>query len=366
MILCVIADARSIHTQRWAAYFAKRGHTVHLITYDPSGVVIPGVTEHLAGSRWQNMYLSFWPRHFKIIRLVRQIKPDLIHAHFITKYGFHLPLLGNYPKIVSAWGDDILILPQSSRLLFYFTRFVLESVDIIYAISEDIRSHIIQDYRMPPKKVKYLPFGVETEIFLPSAIERELKNETIVFFSNRGFLPIYGMDIIVAAFEKAYREKPDIRLILKGDGPDKNKLKTIINKKKLSDVVKILDITDYSGVPQDLKGADVFISIAGRDGTPVSLLEAMATGLPSIASSVGGIPEWITDDVNGILIPPNNPDILAQKMVMLSDDSGKRNKLGENARKTILERGNWTDNMRKAERDYKELIKTFNPEKQNR
>ena len=91
MILLLIADGRSIHTQRWAEYFAQKGHEVHLITYNPMTRVINGVTEHVLVSRWNTLYLSFIPRHLAIKRLVKKIKPDLIHAHFIAKYGFHLP-----------------------------------------------------------------------------------------------------------------------------------------------------------------------------------------------------------------------------------------------------------------------------------
>ena len=129
MILCFIADARSMHTQRWVQYFGLAGHEVHLITYDPMNRVINGVTEHVLVSRWNTLYLSFIPRHLAIKRLVKKIKPDLIHAHFIAKYGFHLPDLKFRPSVVSAWGDDVLILPQKSRLIRYYTKKVLASVD---------------------------------------------------------------------------------------------------------------------------------------------------------------------------------------------------------------------------------------------
>ena len=135
MILCFIADARSIHTQRWAEYFAQRGNEVHLITYDPMGRNIEGVNEHVITSRWKNLYISFIPRHVSIKKLVKKLKPDLIHAHFIAKYGFHLLGLKAHPSVVSAWGDDILILPKKSRLIHRYTKKVLDSVDLVYTVS---------------------------------------------------------------------------------------------------------------------------------------------------------------------------------------------------------------------------------------
>lgn len=354
MIILLIADGRSIHTQRWAEYFAQKGHRVHLISYESMSRSVEGVTEHVLTSRWKNLYLAFIPRHLTILRLLNQINPDIIHAHFIAKYGFHLPFLGNYPKIVSAWGDDILILPKSSRLIFMFTKYVLTSVDLIYAVSEDIRSHIIHDFRISPEKVKYLPFGVDTVKFFPGKSTQK-DNTIITLFSNRGFLPIYGMDIILESFIIAHAKIPALKLILKGEGPDKEKIKKAVLEKKLEENVLFLDTTEYSEIPLELQKMDIFITAAGRDGTPVSLLEAMATGLPCIATSVGGIPEWIVDDSNGLIIPPFDSRILAEKMLQLAADKEKREFLGKNARDTIVRKGNWSLLMQIAENDYETL-----------
>jgi L-malate glycosyltransferase len=356
MILCFIADGRSIHTQRWMEYFAQHGHDVHLITYDPMDRTILGVTEYVITSRWKNLYLSFWPRHFAISRIVRKIKPDLIHAHFITKYGFHLPFLGNYPKIVTAWGDDILILPQTNKVLFSFTKYVLNSADLIYAVSRDIQKHIIHDFQIPEKKVHYLPFGVDTNQFSPSQDIPNEEKKKVVIFSNRGFLPIYSMDDVLKGFYLALQQNPDIWLILKGEGPDKEKIRLEIVRLDLESHVTILDKTEYDEVSCELKNIDIFITASVRDGTPVSLLEAMSTGLPCIATAVGGIPEWILDGENGILIPPASPEIIAQKILLLASDREKRKILGLHARNTILERGNWAVLMKSAESDYSTLI----------
>lgn len=359
MILLLIADGRSIHTQRWAEYFADKGHEVHLITYDPIGRSIAGVTEYVVASHLKNLYLSFWPRHFQIMKLTKKIRPDIIHAHFITKYGFHLPFLGKYPKIVSAWGDDILILPQSGRLLFYFTKYVLDSVDLIYAVSEDIRSHIINDYNIPQEKVKYLPFGVDTMKFFPGESKPE-NDRTIRLFSNRGFLPIYGMDIVLAGFIIAHAKEPSLRLILKGDGPDKERIKKEVFEKNLQKIVTFPEKTNHSEIPLELQRSDIFITAAGRDGTPVSLLEAMSTGLPCIATSVGGIPEWITDDINGELIPPYDAETLAKKILLLANDEEKRRQIGKNARDTIIRKGDWSSLMQTASMDYEMFKKNQN------
>lgn len=350
MKICFIADGRSIHTQRWIEYFARH-HEVHLITYDPMNISIEGVTEHVVGSSIQNLYLSFWPRHFRILRLTRQIDPDIIHAHFIAKYGFHLPFLAVRPAIVSAWGDDILILPKKSRLIRMFTRHVLNYADLIYAVSRDIQHHIVNDFGIPPEKITYMPFGIDTNLFAPVSNPGRETAE-IILFSNRGFYPVYDMETLIRGFAIAYRKEKNLRLILKGEGPERGRMQGLVDSLGIEGVVTFREKTAYADVPQDYRAADIFVTTSVSDGTPVSLLEAMASGLPCIATAVGGIPEWITDGENGVLIPPQNPEALAESITRLADAPDLRNALGARARRSVVEAADWQAHMAKAEHDY--------------
>lgn len=361
MILLLIADGRSIHTQRWAEYFAHQGHEVHLITYDPMNRVIPGVAEYVLTSRFSNLYLSFVPRHFAIKWLVKVIKPDLIHAHFIAKYGFHLPDLGFHPSIVSAWGDDVLILPKKSRLINYYSRKVLESVDLIYGVSHNISEHIVADFSIAPKKVHYLPFGIDTNLFRPNEEKAPRTDRLIQVFSNRGFFPVYDNETLIRGFAQAYARNPLLRLTLKGDGPLEQPLHDLVASLGMSEVVTFKSKTPYADVPSDYHMTDIFITTSVSDGTPVSILEAMASALPCIATSVGGIPEWIDDNKTGLLIPPRSPDRVAEALLTLAADSNLRSRLGAAAREFVVKNGRWESLMAEAEKDYQALIATYNP-----
>jgi glycosyltransferase involved in cell wall biosynthesis len=359
VILSFIADGRSIHTQRWAAYFARRGHGVHLITYDPMGIVIDGVIEHVISSSWNNLYLSYIPRHFAIKRLMQKIGPDLVHAHFIAKYGFHLPDLNGFPSIVSAWGDDILILPKKNPLIRYYTKKVLDSADLIYALSRDIRDHIISDFSIPQDRVKYLPFGIDTGMFTPRENEKCGDGKTVLVFSNRGFFPVYDSATLIRGFALAHEKDPNLRLFLKGDGPEEETVKVLAESLGILSAVAFMKKTDYTEVPKDYRKADIFVTTSVSDGTPVSLLEAMSSALPCIATSVGGIPEWITNGENGILVPPSAPEMVANAILRLGSDPDLRCRLGAAARATILARGEWDTLMAQVEKDYEELVNTY-------
>jgi glycosyltransferase involved in cell wall biosynthesis len=354
--ICFIGDGRSIHTHHWASHFA-RIHDVHLITYDPAGTRLPGVEEHVVGSAFQNPFLSFIPRQLAIGRLIDEIRPDLIHAHFITKYGFHLPFFRRIPSIVSAWGDDILVLPRASWAIRQGTACTLRSVNRIYAVSRDIRDRIICEYAIDPAKVCHVPFGVDPAIFSPETGSQGDGARSLRLFSNRKFYPVYDHETMVEGFALACRTYPEMRLVLKGTGPLEPAIRRQIASVGLQSKISVEHWTSHDDVAGDLRGSDIFISTALSDGSPVSLLEAMATGLACIATSVGGVPEWIADRETGLLIPSRDPGALARAVLTLARDPGFRRRLGEKARAEILARGDWQRIMEKVEKDYEALVR---------
>jgi len=363
MRIVLIADGRSIHTQRWAEFFAGRGHEVHLLTYDPMNRTLPGVTEHVIASRWKNLYLAFIPRQLAIQKLVMTIRPDIIHAHFIAKYGFHLPGLKFRPAIISAWGDDVLILPRKSRLISWYTGKVLDSVDLVYAVSRNIRDHVISDFSIPESKVRYLPFGIDTGIFRPVTDPVPERKDTIRIFSNRGYYPVYDNLTLVRGFALAYQKNPALRLTLKGDGPQEEEVRELVTGLGLNPYVTFRKRTGYSEVPNDYREADIFITTSVSDGTPVSVLEAMASGLPCIATSVGGIPEWIDNGITGLLVRPGSSEQVADAILSLARDPVLRKRLGDAARDVIVRNGQWDTLMAQAEKDYLALVETYNQDR---
>ena len=302
MIIVLIADGRSIHTQRWAEYFADRGHEVHLITYDPMNRMLHGVTEHVISSRWKNLYLSFIPRHIAIKRLVKTIRPDIIHAHFIAKYGFHLPDLQFRPTVVSAWGDDVLILPKKSRLISWYTKKVLDSVDLVYAVSRNIGDHIVSDFSIPETKVHYLPFGIDTDLFTPRRIPAPGKPIRLRSSPTGVSSPCTIRRPLSAGLPLRTGRTRHSGSRSRERGRKNTKSGSWSSGLGLDNQITFRKKTAYADVPRDYQEADIFITTSVSDGTPVSVLEAMASGLPCIATSVGGIPEWIEHKVTGLLI----------------------------------------------------------------
>ena len=133
----------------------------------------------------------------------------------------------------------------------------------------------------------------------------------------------------------------------------------IVNLGLPAEIVTFQKKTVYSQVPNDYRQADIFITTSQSDGTPVSVLEAMASGIPCIATAVGGIPEWVNEGVTGLLIQPRSPERVASAILLLASDRAMRNRMGTAARERIFRDGQWKTLMETAEKDYQELIKTY-------
>ncbi|WP_321419210.1 glycosyltransferase family 4 protein [uncultured Methanomethylovorans sp.] len=357
MRICLIADATSIHTLRWAEYFVNQGDEVHIVTYEPPKNELEGVKFHIIRSIFNNLYLDFFPRHLRMYLLIHKMKPDILHAHFISKFGFHAAFLGYRPLIMSAWGGDILVVPYWSKLLWYLTGISLRRTDMVYGVSKDICEKIVTNFRVSSSRVKLVPFGVDTKLFHPAAEKNIVGSNDLVVFSNRTFLEIYNIETLVNSIPLVVEKNPNIKFVIKGTGPLEDSLKSLVLELGVSQYVTFIGWVEYKEMAGLLHNCDIYVSTALSDGTPVSVLEAMACAKPCIVTDVGGVSEWIDDGLNGCLFTPRNPQELAQKILELAANSIKRDKFGKNALKVIEERGDWQRIMTDVRTQYKELVR---------
>jgi len=357
MKLCFIADATTVHTKRWVEYFSSTGHEVHLITYEPPEEPMPGVHLHVVGSMFKNLYFAFPFRHLKIMRLVKKIKPDIVHAHFITKFGFHGALLGFHPLVMSAWGSDVLVIPNNSKLLWHFTKFSLRKADMIFAASKDIMDKIIDNFGVSSEKVKVNTHGVDVGLFRPML--DKLAQNAIVVFSNRNFYPVYNIKTLIDAIPLTISKNSNIKFWIMGKGPEEEELKQYAIDIGVNQYIDFIDWIDFEDMPKYLNSCDIYVSTAISDGTPVSMLEAMACGRPCIITDVGGVSEWIKNDVTGLLVKPIQPEELANKIIELAVNSEKRTILGNNAHNLVVKSANQSAIMNDVELDYKSLANKY-------
>jgi glycosyltransferase involved in cell wall biosynthesis len=158
----------------------------------------------------------------------------------------------------------------------------------------------------------------------------------------------------LSAAEKVHRVRPAVRFWIVGSGTLRDELADYAESLGMTGAVRFLDFR--SDMDRIFSHLDIIVSASLREGIPIALLEAMALARPVIATRVGGIPTFIRDGMNGILVPPQNPKILADRIIDLLDHPSKRKMLGARARRTVTEHYSSTLMNDDYYRLYRELV----------
>ena len=207
-----------------------------------------------------------------------------------------------------------------TRAVFAADALVARRLDAVAAPSPYMARFLLRRLRVPSAKVSVLPNGVPLLDVKP----RPRQVRTLVFVG--GLVPAKSVTTLVTAFSMVAGERPELRLRLVGDGSDRTALEAQISQAGLGDRV---DIVGYRrDVPQQLAAADCFILPSVNENQPLALIEAMAAGLPCIASAVGAVPDLLEDGA-GILVEPGDPQQLADAIARLADDSSLAAELGQ-------------------------------------
>lgn len=366
MKICYIAPV-VIHTERWIKYFADTGHEVHLITSEraPSGD-IENVELHVLKrfgpkTRTINYLINSLPLMLQFKRLIKNIDPDVIHAHYIMETTLLGAASGFHPFVVTAWGSDVLSAPQKSKVSRWMAKYLLKRADLITTDGEHVKKPLME-LGADPQKIKIIYFGVDTQKFKPGQKDERLRKALGVLnsptiISLRRFEPIYNVESLIKAVPLVLREVPEAKFLLIEKGSEEAKLKQLAESLGVSNSVKFVGWVPGDELPRYMASADICVSTSLSDaGLAASTAEAMACGLPVIITDFGDNRTWVKDGVNGFLIPLKDPEALASKIVCLLQKEDLRKKFGQANRQIIEERNNWRKEMAKMGKLYQELI----------
>ena len=170
-----------------------------------------------------------------------------------------------------------------------------------------------------------------------------------VLLSNRGWEPIYGVEVIARAFVLAAGQRPELRLILLGSGSQAGSLRQILEEGGVSDRVVFPGVVAQENLPAYYRAADLYVSASHSDGTSISLLEALACATPALVSDIPGNREWIEEGVQGWLFADGDPEALSKAIIRACDqrkDAAEAAKeMGRAARRLAEQRADWNKNF---------------------
>ena len=297
---------------------------------------------------------------YQVRRLVKRIKPDILDAHYIGIPAYLGVVSGFRPLAYNAWGSDILIDIDESRLRKYITKYSLKKAALVTCTSPQLKDRL-EELGIAPNRVKVAFLGVETNIFSPEYRDETLIGElgianSPIVISTRNLKPVYNLEMLISAIPLVLKEIPEAIFIFAGHGEQRNYLEGLANDLGISDSIRFIGHITHNMLPKYLASSDVFISVSLSDGTPQSLLEAMACGLPAVVSDIPANRLWIEDGGNGFLVPIGDHQMLADKISYLLKNRDIREKFGTLNREKAKERAEYENQMSKIETMYKELL----------
>ena len=291
--------------------------------------------------RWRDL-----PRlTLNLKRLTREIEPDLIHAGPVQTCAFLAVLSGFRPVLTMSWGYDLVMDAGKSAWMQWVTRYTLKRSAFFVSDANVSRDKAVT-FGMDPEKTAIFPWGTDIEHFTPKNLTPS-NLQTFTVFCNRTWEPIYGVDVLARAFVKVAAENDDVNLILLGGGSQGPKIRQILLKGGMLERVHFGGHVAQADLPRWYHMADLYISPSHVDGSSVSLMEALASGLPSLVSDIPGNKEWIQDGVNGWLFRDGNVDNLAGKIRYALRNRESLKQISEAARKTAEQKADWKKNFGK-------------------
>lgn len=333
-----------------ALSLAERGHAVHLFSHQvpPRLAHSEGpVQMHLSQGLPYPLFAST-PHDLavtsSILRVHRDEGLDILHAHYALPHAVSAILARSAaeadasrpaPSVVTTLhGTDITIV-GSDPSYAPLTQYLIAASDAATAVSESLARDTARHFCPGPNPcpIEVIHNFVDTERFAPQPTVSHNRQPSAVHVSN--FRPVKRVGWLIEAFARA-TAGTQAELVLVGDGPTRSEACEVARRMGLGSRARFLGERD--ALPELLSPADVFLLSSSEESFGLSALEAMSCGVPVVATAVGGIPEVVLDGVTGLLCPPEDQALFAERIHALLFDPDRSRAMGRAARADVVER----------------------------
>ena len=282
-------------------------------------------------------------------------KCDVIHAHWAIPTGLigvWVGFLLKKPLIVTIHGSDLRMALERPGFLRKIFVYVCKKATHLNCVS-NVQKKEMEQLGITGEKISIIPMGVD-ETFLEKGKNRkiEFNKRPFIILSNRNLLPLYNVSLLIRAIPIVLKEEPETKFLIAGDGAEKEALERKVKNLNINSSVTFLGRVPHEEMPNLLSQADIYVSTSLYDGTSVSLLEALASGAFPVVTDIPSNKEWIADGENGFLVPKENENLLARKIVEAIRDHGLLGEAYKKNRKLVEQRAYWRENIKKIAEFY--------------
>ena len=300
----------------------------------------------------------------QLLLVLEEVKPDLIHAHStyvvfnrVLKRLKENGVMDTIPTLVTIHGrPKSLVLPNGDHTTDYETFWKACPFDQILAVSRNVErelekylSEIGQEL-----KISTLYLGVNLSVFSPKL---KTKKQWDLAFMGR-FEKMKAVDLFPEMLVRLKQHFPNLKFLMTGEGSLKDHVLWEYEKKKVADLVDYKGVVNAEKIPELINQSRIFIYPSREEPFGLSILEAMACGVPVITTNVFGPSEIITQNIDGVMIPPDNVGALVESIISLLGDDEFRTSIGHNARKTVESRFDIKQHYQSLINLYRNLIES--------
>lgn len=344
--LCLLGDANSPHTRRWALEMRARGWRVSIVTTRPEP--LDGVEQRILPPVRRSID---WLLRAGAARChVRELAPDIVHAHYVTSYGYLAARCDRHPLVMTAWGSDLLVTPHTRPWMRWLTGWILRRADLITGDSASLVEAARQYALRAP--VHEIHWGVDRARFTPVPWEHK---DGLQIVSLRAWEPNYHIGTLIDAFALLRQQLPGapLQLHLLGGGSLEPALRAQVQALGLGTSVVFHGRLDDAGMAAVLARCKISVSVPTSDATSVAMLESMACGLAVVASDLPANRQWIAPD---LLVPAGDARALAEALQQLASDEARMRQIGAHNAERIALDGDRKAQMDHIDRLYRQLM----------
>ena len=361
------------HDHRFLSSLAESGQEVYYLRLERSGRQLedrplPIAVQQVTWSggqgpfRWRDL-----PRLVRELRgILNRLNPDVIHAGPLQTVAFIAALAGARPLVSMSWGSDLLKDADRSWVYRWITRWTLGRSNVLVGDCRAVQQKAAL-YGFPEERTFIFPWGIDLQRFAPSngaepAQGYDLRarlgwQNQFVVLSLRSWEPVYGIDVMLRGFARAAQEAPELRLLLLGGGSLAGMVQRMIEDHGLRERVYLGGQVTQSSLPDLYRAADLYVSASHSDGSSVSLMEALGSGLPVLVTGIPSNHEWITQGEQGWLFPDNDDQALANGILQAARQRERLAEMRIQSRARAEERADWEKNFQVLLQAYQRAAK---------
>lgn len=340
-----------------ASALAAAGHEVDYVALAPQSlqreVGWGGITYVESSNRYISPFLQYLSTRRELAGY------DIVHAHGIEGLGFaiHRRVFRDIKFVNGLYAGTVNRFPWNMRSVFdAYCFFACKWADMVTTNSEHAKSRIHNAYDIASSTIRVMYIGASGSFLATDAPQRSANHFSLLFCGYLGGpRQVKGVDILLRSMP-AILAAHQATLCIVGTGEHIDRYKTMCVDLGIQGQVRFLGFIEHSKLPRCFSNADLFVLPSRSESMPVAVAEAMASALPVVSTTVGGIPELVEDGQTGVLVPPNDPVSLARAINALLDDPERMRAMGARGRERVKEYFTWDKVAERVLGFYQEIL----------